>query len=82
MKVVPAQWVFGGAVLLFGGSAALIAAIRSFAPLMVLRLLLGFGEATLSLSFLYLSMWYKPQELATRIGKQKPTFTVLDALIV
>ena len=68
MRVVRAQWVFGGAILSFGVFATLITISGGFAGLMVLRLLLGLCEAILTLGFLYLSLWYRPEELALRSG--------------
>lgn len=68
MRIVPAQFVFGGAILVFGLCSTLIAFSGGYAGLMVLRTLLGLGEAVLTLGFLYLSLWYKPDELAFRSG--------------
>ena len=68
LRVLPANWVFGAAVTIFGVCATCIAAVGGFAGLMVLRTFLGVGESTISLGFLYLSMWYKQDELALRSG--------------
>ena len=76
MRVVRAQWIFGGAILLFGVFATLITVSGGFAGLMVLRLLLGICEAILTLGFLYLSLWYRPDELALRSGKN--SFTIIQ----
>ena len=70
MKVIPAQFVFGGAIVLFGLCATLISVSGGYAGIMVLRLILGAGEAVSSLSFLYLSMWYRPYELAFSSSKK------------
>lgn len=78
MRVIPAQFVFGGAVLVFGLCATLISVATGFAGLMVLRLFLGFGEAVMTLGFLYCSLWYKSEELALRSGKSPvPRFGTL-----
>jgi MFS family permease len=69
MRIIPTQLVFGGAILLFGLCATCIAFSGGYAGLMVLRTLLGLGEAVLTLAFLYLSLWYKPDELAFRSGR-------------
>ena len=69
MKAVPAQYVFGAAVLVFGLGAGLVPVAGGYAGLMVLRFLLGCGEGVLTMGFLYLSQWYKPEELALRTGK-------------
>lgn len=68
MKVFPAQYVFGTAVIVFGLSATLVSVSGGYAGLMVLRFLLGCGEGVFTMGFLYLSQWYKPEELALRTG--------------
>ncbi|OAG43195.1 hypothetical protein AYO21_02481 [Fonsecaea monophora] len=66
MKILAPRWVLGGSITMFGLVAALFSVSRNFADLIGLRLLLGFGEAIVPLSFLYISMWYKHDELALR----------------
>ncbi|KIX94915.1 uncharacterized protein Z520_09225 [Fonsecaea multimorphosa CBS 102226] len=66
MKILAPRWVLGGSIAMFGLVAALFSKARNFADLIGLRLLLGFGEAIVPLSFLYISMWYKHDELALR----------------
>ncbi len=66
MKILAPRWVLGGSITMFGLVAALFSVSRSFADLIGLRLLLGCGEAIVPLSFLYISMWYKHDELALR----------------
>lgn len=66
MRKLPAQYVFGVAIILFGVCATCISVAGGFAGLMVLRTILGVGEAVCTLGFLYLSMWYRPHELAFR----------------
>ena len=69
IRVIPAQHVFGGAIVLFGVCAVCMSAAGGYAGMMVLRTILGIGEAVLTLGFLYLSLWYKADELAFRCGK-------------
>jgi MFS family permease len=54
--------------MLFGLCATLISVTTNLAGLLVLRTFLGMGEAILTLGFLYLSFWYRPEELALRSG--------------
>lgn len=68
LRVVPAQRVYGGAVILFGLAATLISVCGGYAGLMVLRFILGAGESVVTSGFLYLSFWYKRDELAVRSG--------------
>ncbi|KAK5054471.1 hypothetical protein LTR84_001362 [Exophiala bonariae] len=66
MKILAPRWVLGGSITMFGLVATLFSVARGFGDLIGLRLLLGFGEAIVPLSFLYISMWYKHDELALR----------------
>lgn len=66
MKILAPRWVLGGSITMFGLVATLFSVSRNFADIIGLRLLLGFGEAIVPLSFLYISMWYKHDELALR----------------
>lgn len=68
MKVFPANCVFGAAMVIFGLSAALVPVSGGYGGLMGLRFLLGCGEGVFTMGFMYLSQWYKPEELALRTG--------------
>ena len=68
MKLFPAQWVFGFSMVVCGITAVVMPVAGGFAGLMVLRFILGCGEAVFTMGFLYLSQWYKPEELALRTG--------------
>jgi predicted MFS family arabinose efflux permease len=74
MNAFPAQRVFAVATLTFGPAACLISVAGGFAGLMVLRLILGCGEAVFTMGFLYLSLRYKPEELALRTGDEACCF--------
>lgn len=69
LRKFPARFVIGGAVLAFGVFAACFSAVKSYGPLMILRLLLGLAEGTSYNAYLYTSLWYKPHELSRRTGK-------------
>lgn len=68
IRVFRPNWVYGGAVVFFGLCALLTSEARSYASVMVLRLLLGFGESVIQTGFVYLSLWYTNKELTTRCG--------------
>ena len=69
MRLTSPRFVFGGALVLFGVCATCMSVAGGYAGLMVLRTLLGVGEATSTLAFLYASYWYRPDELALRNGE-------------
>jgi hypothetical protein len=56
MRIIPAKFVFGGAILLFGLCATCMVVAGGYAGLVVLRTILGMGEAVFTLGFLYLSL--------------------------
>ncbi|OCT53273.1 hypothetical protein CLCR_10809 [Cladophialophora carrionii] len=64
VKAIPAQHVLGGAIILFGLAAKIVPVCGRYSGLMVLRFILGCGEAVLTMGFLYPSQWYKADELA------------------
>jgi hypothetical protein len=45
-----------------------MAAVRSYAPVMVIRTFLGFTEAFVQTGFLFLTLWYRREEVTTRTG--------------
>jgi MFS family permease len=63
------RYVFGLALIAFGIFAAVIPPARSYGAIMALRVLIGLGEAFTTNAFIFVSLWYKPEELATRIGE-------------
>lgn len=66
LRIIHPNWAYGGAVVVFGVLAASMAAVRSYAPIMVIRTLLGFSEAFVQTGFVFLSLWYRREELTTR----------------
>lgn len=53
----------------FGIFIILMAFCKSYAALMVLRVLVGLGEVFVNNAFIFLTLWYKPEEVALRTGK-------------
>lgn len=56
----------GAATVFFGVCLCMMAVIKNYASLMALRAFLGFGEAFVQMSYVYGSLWYNRDELATR----------------
>ena len=59
LRLFQPNWVYGIAVIVFGILAASTSAVRSYAPIMVIRLLLGFSEAYVQTGFIFMSLWYR-----------------------
>lgn len=78
LRKVPANFIFGSGVILFGLIATLISVSGGYAGLMVLRFLLGVGEAVITTCFLYLTLWYNRDELAWRTGSESFTTSFRD----
>lgn len=64
-----APTVYALAVIVFGIAGLCTAYAKNYAQVLVLRLILGCGEATVQTSFLFVSLWYRREELSTRCGK-------------
>ncbi|TVY81108.1 putative transporter [Lachnellula suecica] len=67
-KIIPAHIYITGIVLSWGIVASLQSIATSFAGLLVLRVLLGIGEAGFTGIPFYLSFFFKREELALRTG--------------
>ncbi|KIX10088.1 uncharacterized protein Z518_01169 [Rhinocladiella mackenziei CBS 650.93] len=52
--------------VLFGVFACAMVSAKSYAPVMVLRVLIGLAEAFVKNAYLYISLWYRPDELSLR----------------
>lgn len=57
---------FGLATIAFGTLATCIAACNSYGSLIAIRFLLGLTEAFVQVGFVYLSLWYRHDEIALR----------------
>lgn len=69
MRVIHPRYVIGVPAILFGVFACAMVAAKSYAAVMVLRVLIGLGEAFLNNAYLYISLWYRPEELSLRTGE-------------
>ena len=70
---------YGAAVILFGVFACCLSVARSYAVVMVIRLLIGLSEAYVQTGYVFLSLWYKRDELTTRCGEQDDTDPEISA---
>lgn len=59
----------GGALVFLGVALCGMAAAQNFQTILALRILLGAGCSFIPIVNLYTSLWYKRDELATRVGK-------------
>ncbi|KAI1614623.1 major facilitator superfamily domain-containing protein [Exophiala viscosa] len=66
LRICPPRFVLGVNAVLFGIFACAMASAKSYASVMVLRVLIGFAEAFVNNAYLYISLWYRPNELSTR----------------
>lgn len=69
LRVIPPNYVFGFAVIFFGIFSTCLSQSKSYAAVMNLRLLIGIAEAFVQSGWVFLSLWYRKEELATRTGK-------------
>ncbi len=69
LRVVPPNYVFGFAVISFGILSTCLSQSKSYAAVMIIRLLIGIAEAFVQSGWVFLSLWYRKEELATRTGK-------------
>lgn len=69
LRLIHPNVAYGGAVVIFGVSAACLSASRSYAAVMVIRLIIGLAEAYVQTGYVFLSLWYKRDELTTRCGE-------------
>ncbi|KAL9617618.1 MAG: hypothetical protein Q9160_007584 [Pyrenula sp. 1 TL-2023] len=66
LKKIGPSYQFGGAMVVWGIVTACIVAAKTQASIMVLRALTGAAEAFIRGVLIYLSFWYRYNELATR----------------
>lgn len=75
LRIFHSRYTIGAAAILFGVFACAMAAAKSYAPVIVLRLLIGLAEAFINNAYLYISLWYKPDELSLRTGEPESLHT-------
>ena len=62
----------GGALVFLGASLCGMAAAQNFATIVVLRVLLGAGCSFVQILSIYTSLWYKRDEIGSRVGEFFP----------
>jgi MFS family permease len=77
LRYIHPRYVFSAALISFGIFAACLSAVDGYAGLMVLRVLIGLGEVFVNNAFIYISLWYRPKELALRTGTDDITSFLL-----
>lgn len=65
-----APTIYAFSLLIFGMSAILLAYANSYAAVLILRLVIGLGEASVMTSFMYTSLWYRREEMSVRAGER------------
>lgn len=73
IKRFHAPTVYALGILIFGAAGIGSAYATTYAEVMILRLVLGCGEAVVQTSFVFLTLWYRREELAKRAGKRIQT---------
>ncbi|KAJ9629151.1 hypothetical protein H2204_008940 [Knufia peltigerae] len=68
LKYVRPSWMFGCCSLLFGGFLVAMAGSHNYATPLALRILIGSAQAFMQGVGLYVTQWYKRDEIATRSG--------------
>lgn len=63
-----APTVYAVSIIIFGLTAIGMAYAQHYWQFMVLRLVLGLGEATVQTAYLYTSLWYRREEMSVRSG--------------
>ncbi|ETN39953.1 uncharacterized protein HMPREF1541_06180 [Cyphellophora europaea CBS 101466] len=68
LRYIQPRYVFATALISFGLFSTLIT-VSGYAGIMVLRVLIGLGEAFVNNAYLYVSLYYMQNELSLRTGK-------------
>jgi len=69
MRVIQPPRIIGTAITFFSICTLFLVITRTYAAILVLRVLVGCGQAFVQVAILYFSIWYKKNEVATRIGE-------------
>lgn len=68
LRFLPPMIVLGGSCLIFGLCLCVMSAAQSYAAVLVTRVLIGASQAFIQGLGLYVTLWYKRDEVATRGG--------------
>ncbi|WRT68192.1 uncharacterized protein IL334_005167 [Kwoniella shivajii] len=68
-KAIPPNWALGAGCLVWGIAASCMAGCQNYASIIVCRLFIGIGESIFGQAVvLHYSLWYKKNEIATRLA--------------
>ena len=73
LRYIHPRYCFGIALVLFGMCATLLS-ITKYGGIMVLRLLIGLAEVFITNTFIYISLWYRREEITKRVGELKSLY--------
>ncbi|QYS92908.1 MFS domain-containing protein [Trichoderma simmonsii] len=68
IRKLHAPTIYGFCTIIFGVAAIGTAYATTYAEIIILRLILGCGEAVVQSAFVYMSLWYRREELSARAG--------------
>ncbi|RVX71958.1 hypothetical protein B0A52_04357 [Exophiala mesophila] len=68
LRYIKPRFVIGTALVIFGTLAALLAVVKSYAAIMVIRVGIGLGECFVNVAWIFASQWYRPSEMGLRAG--------------
>lgn len=79
LRQIGPQLTIGGGVVFWGVMTMLLSVVKSWSGGVAVRVFIGFGEGYVHAASLYLTMWYGPEELATRAAIYFSTSTLAGA---
>lgn len=68
LRYVPARSAFGVPIMGLGVFVLLMAFCDNYSRLNILRIMVGFTEEFVNNAFIFLTLWNKPEEIASRTG--------------
>ena len=72
LKVFPPHYILGGSALLFGTFLSAASGARGYGTIISMRVLIGAVQAFIQGLGLYVTIWYRRDEVATRGGMSAP----------
>ncbi|KAH8817096.1 major facilitator superfamily domain-containing protein [Xylogone sp. PMI_703] len=79
MRRVGPPITVGGGTMFWGAMTMLMMVVKNWSSAVAVRVFIGFGEGYVHVASLYLSLWYGPEELATRGAIYFSTATIAGA---
>jgi hypothetical protein len=69
LRYILPNWQLGGSIIIFGLLVTSMSAAQNYDTILALRILVGATQAFIQGLGLYISLWYKRDEIATRSGE-------------